>query len=404
MKTRSIGKIAWTVGAFPVKSPTMLARLLKKPEQSILLLGPRGTGKSTWIDHHFKNAVIYDLLDTSESLRLSRDPALLYRELEAEAAGSWVVIDEVQKVPVLLDEVHRLIEKKKLRFVLSGSSTRKLRRGGTNLLAGRALVTHMFPFTSAELASEFSVTDAIARGTLPMAVLGEDPVSYLMTYAETYLQEEIKAEALTRNIGFFSRFLEVAARQNGQVTNMTNIAREAAVSRQTVQNYFSVLVDTLIGYWIEPWKLKRGTKQVQQSKFYLFDSGVARALSGRIAYPPTQEERGPLLETLLFNEIRAYLSYTKRRYPIHFWRSYNGVEVDFLCETREGIVAAEFKASIRWDKRFNKGLHRMQSELGDRLIRCYGVYLGDRAARWEDVNVLSVKEFLHRLWNGAVLK
>jgi len=369
-----------------------------------LLLGPRGTGKSTWINHHFKDAVVYDLLNTSEALRLSRDPSMLYRELEAEPAERWVVIDEVQKVPVLLDEVHRLIEKKKLRFVLSGSSARKLRRGDSNLLAGRAIVTNMFPFTSAELASEFSVSEAITKGTLPMAVLGGDPVSYLKTYAETYLQEEINAEALTRNIGHFSRFLEVAARQNGQVTNMTNIARDAAVSRQTVQNYFSLLVDTLIGDWIEPWKLKRGTKQVQQPKFFLFDSGVVRALSGRIAYPPTQEERGPLLETLLFNEIRSFLSYTKRPYPIHFWRSYNGVEVDFLCETRDGIVAAEFKASTRWEKRFNRGLHRMQSELGNRQIRCYGVYLGDRASRWDDVDVLSVEKFLHKLWNGDVLK
>jgi len=382
----------------------MIKRLLRKPEQSILLLGPRGTGKSTWIHHHFKDAVIYDLLNTSESLRLSREPEALYRELESVPADRWIVIDEVQKVPALLDEVHRLIENKGLRFVLSGSSARKLRRGGTNLLAGRAIVRHMFPFVSAELGSDFSVSEAMVNGTLPMAVLGGDPVSYLTTYAETYLQEEIKAEALTRSIGHFSRFLEVAARQNGQVTNVAGIARDAAVSRQTVQNYFNVLVDTLVGYWIEPWKLKRRTKQVQHPKFYLFDSGVARTLSGRIAYPPTQEESGQLLETLLFNEIRSFLSYSKLHYRIHFWRSYDGVEVDFLCETSTGFVAAEFKASPKWEKRFNRGLHRMKSELGERLTGCYGVYLGDRAAVWDDVHLLPVREFLKRLWEGGILE
>jgi predicted AAA+ superfamily ATPase len=262
----------------------------------------------------------------------------------------------------------------------------------------------MFPFVSAELGNDFDVSKAIVNGTLPMTVLGEDPASFLMTYAETYLKEEIQAEALTRNIGHFSRFLEVAARQNGQVTNITGIARDAAVSRQTVQNYFNVLVDTLIGFWIEPWKLKRRTKQVQHPKFYLFDSGVARALSGRIAYPPTQEESGPLLETLMFNEIRSYLFYSKLHYGIYFWRSYDGVEVDFLCETSKGFVAAEFKASARWEKRFNRGLHRMQSELGEHLVDSYGVYLGDRAALWDNVHVLPVREFLKRLWDGVILR
>jgi predicted AAA+ superfamily ATPase len=347
---------------------------------------------------------MYDLLSTSETLRLSRDPSTFFRELESGSADRWVVVDEVQRVPALLDEVHRLIESRGRRFILSGSSARKLRRGGTNLLAGRALVAQMFPFVSAELSDDRSVTETINNGTLPMAVLGDDPVSYLMAYSETYLQEEIRAEALTRNIGHFSRFLEVAARQNGQVTNMAGIARDAAVSRQTVQNYFGVLVDTLIGYWIEPWKLKRRTKQVQHSKFYFFDSGVVRALSGRIAYPASHEERGPLLETLLLNEIRAYLSYSKRPYRIHFWRNYDGVEVDFLCETSEGFVAAEFKASERWDKRFNRGLQRMRAELGEQLVRRYGVYLGDRAAVWDDVYIFPVEDFLERLWDGDVLK
>lgn len=382
----------------------MIARLLDRPTQSTLLLGPRGTGKSTWIRHHFADAVIYDLLSTSETLRLSRDPSALYRELESGPAEQWVVINEVQKVPEVLNEVHRLIESRGRRFVLSGSSARKLRRGGTNLLAGRALMAQMFPFVSAELDEELSVSELLTNGSLPMAVLGPDPVSYLTTYAETYLQEEIKAEALTRNIGHFSRFLEIAARQNGQVTNVSSIARDAAVSRQTVNSYFSVLVDTLIGYWVEPWKLKRSTKQVHHPKFFFFDPGVVRALAGRAAYPVSHEERGHLLETLMLNEIRCFLSYSKRHYKIHFWRNHNGIEVNLVCETAEGFVAAEIKASARWEKRYSRGLQRMRAELGERLVKSYGIYLGDREAVWDDVQILPARSFLKRLWNGEVMR
>ena len=261
----------------------------------------------------------------------------------------------------------------------------------------------MFPFVTAELDFDYSVSNLITGGTLPMSVLGADAASYLTAYGEAYLQEEIRAEALTRNIGNFARFLEVAARQNGQVTNVSSIARDSSVSRQTVQNYFTILEDTLLGYWIEPWRLKRRTKQVLQPKFYLFDSGVARALSGRIAYPPTQEESGPLLEAFLFNEIRAYLSYFGLRYSVHFWRSYDGVEVDFICETTKGFVTAEFKASTRWTKQFNRGLHRIKSEFAGRDVRCYGVYMGEKKALWDDVEVMPVKDFLSLLWNGEVL-
>ena len=270
----------------------MYARRLLPPSASFFLFGPRGTGKSTWIASNFAGAPTYDLLNTREALRLSRDPAALYRETESLPAATWVVIDEVQKVPDLLDEVHRLIERRHLRFVLSGSSARKLKRGGGNLLAGRAVVEHLFPLVSAERAYQLSLDDALVHGSMPLAVTGEDPVGYLLAYAETYLQEEIRAEGLTRSIGSFSRFLEVAARQNGQVTNVAAIARDAAVGRSTVQNYFAILEDTLVGHWVHPWRLKRATKQVAHPKFYLFDCGVARALSGRLPYPPAPEEEG----------------------------------------------------------------------------------------------------------------
>jgi predicted AAA+ superfamily ATPase len=380
----------------------MYARLLRTPDQSIFLFGPRGTGKSTWIRKHFTDARIYDLLDTGEVLRLSKDPQALYSELVGLPPGSWVVIDEVQKVPILLDEVHRLMVVQELRFVLSGSSARKLRRGGTNLLAGRALTKSMFPLTSAELGNDFEISRALRAGTLPLAVAASEPEEYLRSYAETYLNQEIRAEALTRNLGAFSRFLEIAARQNGQLTNATSIARDAGISRNTVQNHLEILVDTLLGFWLPPWKLKSATKQVQNRKFFLFDCGVARALSGRLPYPPTDEELGPLLETLILHELRAYLSYSQLHYALHFWRNYDGAEVDILCETNQGYVAMEIKSSKRWDKRFHRGLRRIREEFGNKT-RFYGVYLGDRAALWDEVRVLPAAEFLNKLWNHEIL-
>ena len=384
--------------------PTMFTRLLKPPTESIFLFGPRGTGKSTWIRHCFPEVTLYDLLSTTESLRLSRDPGALFHEVHTLASGSWVVIDEIQRVPALLDEVHRLMETTGLRFILSGSSARKLRRGGRNLLAGRAVVRNLFPLVSAEISSDIDIRNVLIHGTLPLAVTGDDPVSYLTTYTETYLQEEVRAEALTRDIGGFSRFLEIAARQNGQVINASNISRDAGVSRSTVQNYFEILIDTLIGHWIRPWKLKRSTKQVTHSKFYLFDSGVARALSGRLPYPPAPEEMGPLLETFLLGEMRAYVAYNKLHYPLFFWRSYNGVEVDFLVEDRNGFVAIEVKAATSWNKRFNRGLQRIREELGPNRIRCIGVFLGGRKASWDGVDVIPVSTFLERLWTGELIR
>ncbi len=382
----------------------MYPRLLKTPVQSIFLFGPRGTGKSTWIRDRFPETTTYDLLDTGEALRLTREPGALYRELAGLPPESWVVIDEVQKVPALLNEVHRLMETHRLRFVLSGSSARKIRRGGANLLAGRAITTSMFPLVLAERDFEMDLHHSMRYGSLPMAVTSQDPAGYLRSYAETYLDQEIRAEALTRNLGSFSRFLEIAARQNGQVTNVSAISRDAGVSRSTVQNHFEILVDTLIGFWLPAWKLKSATKQVQQSKFFFFDPGVARALTGRQAYPPTSEEQGPLLETLVLHELRAFLSYTGRAYPLYFWRTYDGAEVDLLFETTDGFVAIEIKSTTRWEKRFNRGLRRLRNELGADRTTCFGLYLGERSALWDDVRLMPVLRFLRLLWGEEVVR
>ena len=382
----------------------MYARLLNPPSGSFFLFGPRGTGKSTWIRERFAGAASYDLLDTREALRLGKTPHALYAELATLEPGATAVIDEVQKVPALLDQVHRLIEEKRLRFVLSGSSARKLRRGGVNLLAGRAVTCAMLPLVSAELNFDLDVERALTLGMLPMAVTGDDPAAYLRAYAETYLVQEVHAEALTRNVGAFARFLEVAARQNAQATNATAIARDVGVSRATVQNHFEILVDTLIGYWLPAWKLKSANKQVAQSKFYFFDGGVARALSERLPYPPTPEELGPLAEAFVLGELRAYLAYSSLGYKLRYWRSYDGAEVDALCETATGFVAIEVKASRQWERGFNRGLRRVREALGAERTTCYGVYLGERRALWDDVQVFPLLDFLKALWDGEVVR
>lgn len=381
----------------------MYRRLLGKPKQSVLLLGPRGTGKSTWIREHFANAPQYDLLNTTEALRLSRNPELLFHELSLLPANSWAVVDEVQKVPALLDQTQRLMEECGLKFVLSGSSARKLKRSGVNLLAGRARVTNMYPLASKELGKDLDIDQRILYGGMPIAVTSDDPSDYLHSYTDTYLSEEIQAEALARNIGSFSRFLEIAARQNGQLTNATSIGRDAQVSRQTVQSYFEILVDTLIGYWVKAWRLKGATKQVSHPKFYFFDSGVARALSGRLPYPPTQEEMGALLETYVYSELRAYLDYTKKRYPFYFWRSYDGVEVDFLCEAADGFKAIEIKASRHWERRYGRGIARLRDDLGEGQVEAFGVFQGERSLNMGGIQVYTVSDFLTRLWNGEII-
>jgi len=382
----------------------MFTRELKKIEDSAFLFGPRGTGKSTWIQKKYgDSSVVYDLLNTTELIRLSRDPALLYKETVHLPAGSWVIVDEIQKVPALLNEVHRIIAEKKIKFILSGSSARKLRESGVNLLAGRALTYNLFPLVSKEVSFELDLNKQISFGMLPGSFQAANPKKFLQSYAETYLKEEIRAEALTRNFGSFARFLEIAARQNGQLTNTAGIARDAGVARQTVQGYFDILVDTLLGFWLEPWKLKRTTKQVTHPKFYFFDSGVVRALSGRLPYPATPEELGPLFECFILNEIRAYLHYTELDYPLYFWRSHGGVEVDILFETAEGFVAVELKHGSRWEKKFNRGMHRLLKEFGKKNVRCYGVFMGERPLMLDEVMIYPALDFLRCLWRGELV-
>lgn len=380
----------------------MYTRGLQPPDGSFFLLGPRGTGKTTWIRDLFAQAHTYDLLRAEEALRFSRDPATFGRECQPLAEKSWIVIDEVQRVPALLDEVQRLISERKQRFVLSGSSARKLKRGGANLLAGRAVVKHLFPFTSAELSYQRELGDILQHGMLPLAVEAPKPRAFLKAYVETYLQEEVQAEALVRQIGSFTRFLEVAARLNGQVVNVSGVARDAAVARPTVQDFFQILVDTLLATWLPAWRSKRTVKQVLHPKLFLFDCGVARHLAGYGHLHVHPEERGFLFETYLLHELRAYLHYHELDYPVFYWRTHDGAEVDFVVETPEGLVALEAKSGERWDRGFGAGLERFKRE--NKAVRAtFGVYAGSRALSADGLRVLPWKSFLKELWSGAIV-
>lgn len=381
----------------------MFARNLPPPDASFLLLGARGTGKTTWIQQHFASAAQYDLLLASESLRLARDPSLFQKECMALPDGAWIVVDEIQRVPALLDEVQSLMTKKRQRFVLSGSSARKLRRSGANLLAGRAEVRAMFPLVADEIDDDRPLDDVLTQGMLPLAVTGKRPRAFLKSYCDVYLREEVQAEALVRQIGPFARFLEVAARANGQTVNISNIARDTGIARQTAQEFFQILVDTLLANWLPAWKLKKAIKQVAHPKFYLFDSGVARQLTGQSHLSLGAEERGFLFETYLLHELRAWLHDHDRDDPLAYWKTYDGQEVDFVIETDKGLVAIEVKSADRWDPRWNRGLSALRERHPGGLRAAYGVFAGERAMQIDDVLVLPWRQFLRRLWQGELL-
>ena len=384
----------------------MFTRRLKLPSRSFLLLGPRGTGKTTWLRQALPKAHWYNLLLDRELLRLMREPGLFGREIAALPSGSWVVVDEVQKLPAILNEVHDAlaIAPRRLRFALTGSSARRLRRGEVNLLAGRVISRHMYPLTVAELHSEPAVDDLLRFGGLPLVRTERTVASridLLEAYAETYLTQEIRAEALVRSLESFTRFLEVAALANAQVTNVASLARDAAVSRPTVQGYFEVLVDTLIGNWLPAWRPRAKVKEIAHPKFFLFDCGVVRTLTRRLREPLEGAERGALLETLLFNELRAHIGYSNSGGDLAYYRTPSGTEIDFVWTRGRAAVGIEVKASARWRPEFSRALGDLCTS--KTLTAAYGVYLGDTPLQDGPVRVLPFHIFMRELSEGRIL-
>lgn len=386
-----------------------LERGLSPPERSFFLFGPRGVGKSTWLKRHFGGKAVYNLLDPRLFLRLSRDPGVLRAELLPMPRRSWVVIDEVQKVPAVLDVVHEMIEERALRFALSGSSARKLRRGGGNLLAGRAVTRSLFPFTSAELGDRFDLDSVLRFGALPLVC--QEPESardILATYFQTYIREEVREEGLVRKIEPFLRFLEVAGLMNGQQVNASALAREASVPRTIVDQYFSVLQDTLVGHLLPAYRPRAKVREQGHPKFYWFDAGVARAAAGLLDQEPESEWMGRSLETWVLHELRSALAYAGLGHSLSYYRTKSGVEVDFVLELKKAtlskpaeVVTIEVKHSRSWDSRWSK-VNPLADASGVKVRRSLGVYLGERKLSYPSMEVLPVAEFGAALHGGRL--
>ena len=359
--------------------------------KSHFLFGPRQTGKTFLIHRILPDVRVYDLLDSTVYLALSQRPSRLAEEMQPQDKA--VVIDEIQQIPDLLNEVHRLIEQRGIHFLLTGSSARKLRRGGVNLLGGRARTRYLHPLTWAELGSHFNLERAIERGLLPSVYFSEDPKADLSAYAGTYLQQEIVAEGATRNVPAFSRFLRVAALCNATMVNFTKLSNDSQVPRTTVYEYFETLKDTLILNEVPAWRLSTKRKPLASSKYYFFDVGVVSALQGRVVKPATPEF-GAAFETWLLHELIAYRDYVSGD-SVKFWRSTSGFEVDFILGDH---TAVEVKAKDNVSASDLKSLVALAEE--QRLKRYLCVCLEPRPRQVNGISVLPYREFLNALWDG----
>ena len=373
----------------------MYPRIFIPPkQQSYFLFGPRGTGKSVFAGNFYRQGLFFDLLDSQIYNEFMAEPGRLSRRIP-EGFNDWIIIDEVQKVPALLNEVHRLIESRRIRFVLTGSSARRLRRDNVNLLAGRALTCRMHPLTATELGADFNLARALKYGQLPMACTSTDPEMFLQSYVRTYLQEEIQLEGLTRNLPAFSRFLEAASFSQGSPLNISAIARDCAVNRKVVENYFSILRDTLVSYEI-PIFAKRAKRSVILSvKFYFFDAGVFRVLRPAGPYDSDAEAEGAALETLVLQEIAARNDYRRWNYGIYYWRTRQGAEVDFVLYGARGFKAIEVKHSDRIRQEDFKGLKQLKEEYPEAEL--IFVHSGDRRFHEGGIEVVPVEMFLREL-------
>ena len=365
-----------------------LRALLEK--KSHFLLGPRQTGKTFLVQHTLKNARVYDLLDHVAYLALSQNPGRMAQELSPK--DRIVVIDEIQRLPELLNEVHRLIESRGLRFLLTGSSARKLRRGGVNLLGGRARTKYLHPLTYKELGNRFDLRTATERGLLPSIYFSDDPRADLQSYTGSYLQQEIVAEGATRNVPAFSRFLKVAAFCNGTIVNFTKVANDAQVKRTTVYEYFEILKDTLVLYELPAWRKTRKRKPLASSKYYFFDVGVVSSLQGR-RFRRGTPEFGEALETYLMHELTSHSDYVSQE-SLGYWRSTTGFEVDFIIGDHTAI---EVKAKENVSLQDLKSLRALAEE--KQLKRYLCVSLEPRARKIEGISVLPLSDFLEALWN-----
>jgi predicted AAA+ superfamily ATPase len=377
-----------------------IKRTILTPEQSFFLFGPRGTGKTTWVKHEFPNAHVINLLDESLYQSYLADISLFANELRAVTQETWVFVDEIQRMPNLLNEVHRFIEERNLKFILTGSSARKLKKTGINLLAGRALFRRLYPFLPEELGSSFDLARILKYGSIPLIWNAPDKKETLKAYVKMYLKEEIKAEALVRNLPGFARFLPIAAIMHGQIINIAGAARDAEISRTTLSGYIEILEDTLLAFRLPAFVSKIRIREKKHPKLYWIDPGLVRAVNNRFGdlYP---EEKGALFEGWVATLLNAHRDYYELFDEFYYWSPATAqkTEVDFVLKKGNSYIAIEAKTTKRINRGHLKGLKAITDLKG--LKKKILIYPGDRIMQTdEQINIWPLSYFLKKLKSG----
>ncbi len=384
----------------------LIQRALPEPSQSYFLFGPRGTGKSTLMKTRYPDALWVDLLRPDIFRRYLARPEYLYEVIAGNPGQNVIVIDEVQKAPSLLSAVHSIIEENKnIKFILTGSSARKLKRVGANLLGGRALKRELHPFMAAELGTQFSLQKALREGLLPLIISSNNPADALQAYVSLYLHEEIQAERLVQNIENFSRFLEVVSFSHASILNVTNIARECEVKRKTLENYLGVLEDLLLAYQLPVFSKRAKRELVSHPKFYLFDAGVYHAIRPKSLLDHPEEIDGAALEGLVLQHLRAWNDYSTQKATIGYWRTRSGVEVDFIVTDAQNVWAIKVKNSKRISPHDTKALEFFLRDYP--MAKALLLYRGTERVRIQNVVCIPCEDFLLQLkpnlplWHSA---
>ncbi len=379
----------------------IINRFFQGSRQSFFLFGPRGTGKSTWVKQYFKDALFIDLLAPDVFRLYSARPERLREIADAQNTVQTIVIDEIQKLPVLLDVVHQLMESHKMRFILTGSSARKLKRSGVDMLAGRAVVKAMHPFMAAELGDEFTMEKALSLGMVPLVVYAPSPHETINAYAALYLKEEVQTEGLVQNIGSFSRFLESASFSHGAVLNISDVARDCQVGRKTAEGYFSILEDLLLAFRVPVFTKRARRNLISHPKFYYFDAGVFRSVRPTGPLDSTSEIDGAALEGLVAQHLRAWISYSGDCCKLYYWRTKSGNEIDFVVYGKDTFWAIEVKNAASVYPKSVSGLVSFRQDYPEAQT-CL-LYRGKERIKIKDILCIPCDEFLQSLIPGDSL-
>ena len=381
----------------------LVRRLFTAPKESYFLFGPRGTGKSTWLRRNYPDALYIDLLEQEVFRKYLSGPERLGDAISGSRQANTVIVDEIQKVPSLLDEVHRLMESgsgKQVQFILTGSSARKLKRSGTDLLAGRAILKTLHPFMAAELGSRFQFAQSLEFGMLPLVLNSAEPIETLKTYASLYLREEVQSEGLVRNIGNFARFLEAMSFSHASQLNTSQVARECQINRKTVEGFVEVLEDLLLGFRLQPFTKRAQRKLVEHPKFYYVDVGVFRSLRPKGPLDSPEEIGGACLEGLVAQHLRAWIAYSKGEKELYYWRTKAGLEVDFILYGEDTFLAIEVKRSKIVSSKDVRSLRAFREDY-PQAQACL-LYGGKERIRINNILCMPCEEFLINLVPDAV--